>query len=309
MMRRADDVRAPRHETIHLAGRRVEYRVVLSKTARKLRVRVGPGGVEVVQPAGREDGEIEAFVRANGEWVVRQLDRVERLRRVRKPERISGGEIVFRGVPTAVRLETHPHRRGPNQVAHEAGQLIIVLGSSPTPPHKSLENWLRRQARAEIQSYLAEATRRLKCHPGKVYIMGQRTKWGNCSPTQNLSFNWRLILAPPFVLRYLVTHEAVHLAVPDHSALFWLTVQSLCPETERARQWLAANGHRLQIELATVCRPAPVSGHGPGEELDGQHLSHRRRAPRSPGVPASQSPLPSGSSALRSGLEGQENSC
>ena len=61
-------------------------------------------------------------------------------------------------------------------------------------------------------------------------FMGQRTKWGNCSPLQNLSFNWRLIMAPEAVLRYLVTHEAVHLAVPDHSQEFWLTVRSLCPK-------------------------------------------------------------------------------
>jgi Protein of unknown function DUF45 len=50
------------------------------------------------------------------------------------------------------------------------------------------------------------------------------------------SFNWRLVMAPDFVLHYIVTYEMVHLAVPDHSRKFWLTVQSLCPETERARQ-------------------------------------------------------------------------
>ena len=72
---------------------------------------------------------------------------------------------------------------------------------------------------------------------------------GNCSALGNLSFNWRLIMAPDFVLRYLVTHEAVHLAIPDHSQKFWLTVQSLCPETERARQWLVANAHRLLTPL------------------------------------------------------------
>jgi predicted metal-dependent hydrolase len=52
-------------------------------------------------------------------------------------------------------------------------------------------------------------------------------------------------MAPDYVLRYLVTHEAVHLAVPDHSQRFWLTVQSLCPETERARQWLCKSGKDL----------------------------------------------------------------
>lgn len=82
--------------------------------------------------------------------------------------------------------------------------------------------------------------------------MGQRTKWGNCPAGRNLSFNWRLIVAPDFVLRYLVTHEAVHLVVPDHSAKFWLTVQSLCPEAERAKQWIC----RHEAQLATDLRRA-----------------------------------------------------
>jgi hypothetical protein len=76
----------------------------------------------------------------------------------------------------------------------------------------------------------------------------------SCSARQNLSFNWQLILAPDFVLRYLVTHEAVHLDVPDHSARFWLTVQSLCPHTERAKQWLSANGTKLILEFDRAVR-------------------------------------------------------
>ena len=61
----------------------------------------------------------------------------------------------------------------------------------------------------------------------------------------NSPFKWRLIMAPGYVLRYLVAHEATHLAVPDHSRKFWLTVQSVCPETERAKQWLSRHGHKL----------------------------------------------------------------
>lgn len=72
--------------------------------------------------------------------------------------------------------------------------------------------------------------------PGRVYVMGQCSKWGNCSSHRNLSFNWRVILALDFVLRYLVAHEAVHLVVSDHSAKFWWTVQSICPDMERSKQ-------------------------------------------------------------------------
>ena len=73
----------------------------------------------------------------------------------------------------------------------------------------------------------------------------------------NLSFNWRLILAPDFVLRYFVTHETVHLVIPDHSAKFWLTVQSLCRETERAKQWLCSHQALLTIDLRGALDQAP----------------------------------------------------
>src|SRR5207237_6283827 len=98
--------------------------------------------------------------------------------------------------------------------------------------------------------HLSVITTRLRQKPRRVYVMGQRTKWGNCSAQRNLSFNWRLILAPDFVLRYLVTHETVHLAIADHSAKFWLTVQSLCPESERAKQWLVRHQAQLTVDLA-----------------------------------------------------------
>ena len=104
-----------------------------------------------------------------------------------------------------------------------------------------------------IEAELAAVTPRIGQQPARVYVMGQRTKWGNCSALRNLSFNWRLILAPEFVLRYLVTHEAVHLAVPDHSAKFWLTVQSLCPETEKAKRWLSSSGSDLAVDLEVAC--------------------------------------------------------
>lgn len=62
-------------------------------------------------------------------------------------------------------------------------------------------------------------------------------------------------MAPDYVLRYIVTHEMVHLAIPDHSQRFWLTVQSMCPNADRARQWLVANGHRLTVDLSELFSP------------------------------------------------------
>ena len=236
--------------SIHLAGRQVEYRLIRSKAAKRLRVRVGPAGVEVVQPAARKAGAVEAFLHANDQWIIAQLERIERLYPVRRPQINEGGEILYRGIPTPVQIMDHVHRQGPAKVIFEQDRLIIVRGrESPIAPAKTLENWLRKQARTAIEQHVAVVAGQLQRTPRTIYIMDQRTRWGSCSSRQNLSFNWRLIMAPEFVLEYLVTHEVVHLAIPDHSKRFWLTVQSLCPETERARQWLCAHGARLYVDF------------------------------------------------------------
>jgi predicted metal-dependent hydrolase len=242
----SDAVKASTAHRIHLGGRAIDYRIVRSKAARKLRVRVGPDGVEVVQPASRNGEEVSKFLSANSTWICDQLERAERVRHVRRTKSCSKGEILFRGELTRVRIETTGSRSAGNAVRLRDGEIVVSQGAgSRTPVWRSLENWLRRQARRTIDDYLGPISMRVGQRPTRVYVMSQRTKWGNCSSRRNLSFNWRLIFAPDYVIRYLVTHEMVHLVIPDHSAKFWLTVQSACRESERARQWLAANGRRL----------------------------------------------------------------
>jgi Predicted metal-dependent hydrolase len=246
-------MRASTQHQIELGGRRLDYRVVHVKAARKLRLRVGPHGLEVVKPAGRNGQEVSAFLGRHESWILAQLQRVERLRSVRTATRRPPDEILFRGKPTKVRVETTETRLRGNVVEHVDGIIVVQRGpASRTLPSRSLENWLRKQARAELELQLAAVATQLGQRPERIYVKGQRTKWGSCSARRNLSFNWRLILAPDFVLRYLVAHEVVHLAVPDHSARFWLTVQSLCRETEPAKQWLRANTQKLTTDLVEV---------------------------------------------------------
>jgi predicted metal-dependent hydrolase len=147
-------------------------------------------------------------------------------------------------------------KRSGNKVLFGGGKLVLQQGSNArTSLSRTLENWLRKQARQEINQLLTPIAARLKVAPRGIYVMGQRTKWGNCSAKKNLSFNWRLVLAPEFVLRYFISHEVVHLAVPDHSPRFWLTVQSICPEAQKAKQWLRTNTHRLFEDLEKLCEP------------------------------------------------------
>lgn len=241
-------------KTITIGGRKIEYRLRCSKAAQKLRVRIGLDGVEVIQPVGKDPQELDAFLETNRDWIVNQLERIDQIRSIRKPSNIKKGEMLFRGTIIPVLVESIARRKATNRVIFNNNTITIIRGStSNTPPATTLENWLRLQAKQAIADHLDILTQKLGSYPNKIYIMEQRTKWGNCSALQNLSFNWRLIMAPDFVLHYLVTHEVVHLAVPDHSKRFWLTVQSLCPKMDRAKQWLSANSEQLKVNIRQIC--------------------------------------------------------
>jgi predicted metal-dependent hydrolase len=103
-----------------------------------------------------------------------------------------------------------------------------------------------RVAVREVVSALVDVeAERLGVTYGRIRIADQRTRWGSCSPTGTLSFNWRLVLAPPEVLDYVVVHELCHLRVPNHSRRFWDLVGERRPGWREQRGWLREHGAEL----------------------------------------------------------------
>jgi len=76
-------------------------------------------------------------------------------------------------------------------------------------------------------------------------VRDQASRWGSCSTSGALSYSWRLILAPSFVLDYLAAHEVAHLVEMNHSPRFWKLLMRLSPDAKRAKAWLNANGADL----------------------------------------------------------------
>lgn len=81
----------------------------------------------------------------------------------------------------------------------------------------------------------------------RITIRDQKTRWGSCSAKGTLSFNWRLMLAPPAILDYVVVHELCHLTHMNHSAAFWQAVESVYPDYRTARKWLKDHGQELVL--------------------------------------------------------------
>lgn len=81
----------------------------------------------------------------------------------------------------------------------------------------------------------------------RITIRDQKTRWGSCSARGTLSFNWRLMLAPPAILDYVVVHELCHLTHMNHSTAFWQAVESVYPDYRSARKWLKEHGQELVL--------------------------------------------------------------
>ncbi|MBX6353099.1 MAG: M48 family metallopeptidase [Thermoflavifilum sp.] len=139
------------------------------------------------------------------------------------------------------------------------GQRLTVFspaGVSQADVDRRIAAWLRTQASALLRNRVADWAKRLQMNYGQVRIKDQRTRWGSCSNRGNLNFNWRLVMAPEFVLDYVVVHELCHLREWNHSPRFWSLVEQAFPAYRTARQWLREEGGPL---LALGLDPTPVS--------------------------------------------------
>jgi hypothetical protein len=216
-------------------------RVRRHRQARRYTLRIQSATREVVltiPPRGTLKDARE-FAQKHGGWIAARLGRL--------PEAApfaDGTVVPFRGV--AHRIVHRRGRRGTvwTETNADDAPLLCVAGDAPHIDRR-ISDFLRREARRDLEAASLRFASELGVSIKRVAVRDQSSRWGSCSTTGSLSFSWRLILAPGFVLNYLAAHEVAHLLEMNHSARFWRLVQRLCPDHERAKIWLDVHGTDL----------------------------------------------------------------
>jgi hypothetical protein len=147
-------------------------------------------------------------------------------------------------------------------------------------------DWMKRQANLDLNARVAVHADRLDLTPARIVVRDQTTRWGSCSTSGALSFSWRLVLAPPFVLDYLAAHEVAHLGHMNHGPRFWNLVERTMPRHEEARTWLRKHGASLHRYGAEGMLP---STNGPAQAVS---KAYRRKECRACGGRAARSSSP-----------------
>ncbi len=233
------------YEAVTLAGRTIPYTLTISHRARQPRLIVAPGtGLRVVTPLGYDRNHLLAFILRRQGWILKHLDRFAALPPGPAADAPLPERITFLGTPRAVRVTVAPGKRA--IVVHDAGAFTITVPEAGAA-RTALEAWLRAAARFAIAAQVAAHAAAMGVSYGHVAIRDQKTRWGSCSRAGNLNFNWRLTLAPPAVLEYVVVHELAHRVEMNHSARFWRIVAQYCPAYGAHRLWLRTHGAELRF--------------------------------------------------------------
>jgi len=231
----------PSFLTVAFDGEIYEVRVRRHARARRYTLRIHAATREVVlsMPPRGSLREANVFAQKHGAWIA------ARLRRLPRPQPFAHGAVVpLRGIDH--RIE---HRRGVRgtvwvECGDDGAQLLCVAGEAAHVARRVCD-YLKREAKKELERASRAAAAALGVSLTRVSIRDQSSRWGSCSTTGVLSYSWRLILAPPFVLDYLAAHEAAHLVEMNHSRRFWRLVERINPDVGRAKAWLDAHGGDL----------------------------------------------------------------
>jgi predicted metal-dependent hydrolase len=225
-------------------------RVQRHRQARRYTLRIHSATHEVVLtvPPRGSMREGKAFAQKHSGWIA------ARLARLPEPVPFADGVVIpIRGEP-----HTIVHMRGARgtvwaEIGDDGSRSLCVAGEAAHLPRR-LRDYLKREAKADLEVASKKAAAKLGVKVKRVSIRDQASRWGSCSTTGVLSYSWRLIMAPPFVLDYLAAHEVAHLIEMNHSRRFWRVVASICPQLQKSKIWLDINGPDLH-RYGLVAKP------------------------------------------------------
>jgi predicted metal-dependent hydrolase len=211
------------------------------RRARRYTLRIHPTDREAILTMPPRGTIIEAkeFAQLHGGWIAARLGRLP------KAAPFQAGTVVpLRGVPHRI-----VHRAGQRGTAwtdiRDSGEKILCVAGGADFTERRVHDYLKREARKDLHKASLEYAEELGVRVKRVSIRDQSSRWGSCTSAGSLSFSWRLILAPPYVLDYLAAHEVAHLVEMNHSPRFWRVVARICPSVERAKNWLDTYGNDL----------------------------------------------------------------
>lgn len=226
--------------SLQVFDKTIDYDIRRSEDATQPRIDVDIHDVTVVLPV-ESDVDPQELVDDNARWILKKWRKYEDHREQAPSRSFEPGEpFPYCGSDLEIEVRDIDESR----VTMDAFVLSAdVVDDSSI--QDTLEDLYRHEARDYLQDRIDYYATEMDVDPGRLELRNQRTRWASCSVQRTLSFNWRLIMAPPDVIDYVVIHELAHLRERNHTHRFWQLVEQYDQEYEHHVEWLKENGVQL----------------------------------------------------------------
>ena len=198
------------------------------------------GTLTVRAPMRMKEADIQRFIETKKSWIKRKQAQTREEAVI--PRQFMDGE-TFWYLGQEVPLRIVPG----GEPALVMDGFFKLAESARAQAQSVFEAWYKKQARALLTERVEFFAQAQGLKVKKIRISSARTRWGSCSAKGTLSFTWRLVMAPPDVIDYVVVHELCHLKELNHSKAFWAQVEKILPDYKQRRKWLKVSGAKLHL--------------------------------------------------------------
>ena len=207
------------------------------------------GKVTISCPLKTSDEAVRRLVKEKSAWIIKKLNEIDNRPKQQQHSFLNGECFMLFGKKFLLRVVPTNDSARANTVHLMESEQIIEVYCTPDAHNKSVREsllkWYIGQLDCVINNRFEYFSKLLQVSPKKVYLKELKSCWGSCSSKGNVSINWRLVMAPPHILDYVVVHELCHMREMNHSERFWKWVASVYPDYKQARAWLKKNSRML----------------------------------------------------------------
>lgn len=209
---------------------------IVRRKVKYARIEIKPDGqVQFIAPPSYSDERIREFYLAKRSWIEKTQAKI-----LAQKSNIPRNRLRIFGEFYEVVID-----ESENSVAIDHVDKIIRTKHDLLGDSALREQLLRGLAVTVLKDRTQHLATRHNLKYGKIAVRSQKSKWGSCSHDNNISLNWRLIMAPPSVIEYLICHELAHTVHHNHGGEFWRLVQRICPDYLISEQWLKDHEREL----------------------------------------------------------------
>ena len=208
-------------------------------------IQVKDGLVEVRAPFKIEQKEIDSFILQKNSWINKKLSLQKSIKKPTTKKFKNEENFQFLGKNLKLKITISENKKS---YIDDKFIYLVLKNNKENFKEKikeKLEIFFRETAKDIFKNKTLDEAKKIRVTPKKIIVRSYKRRWGSCSYKKDISYNWKLIMAPEKIIHYVVIHELCHLIHFNHSRDFWKSVGKILPDYKSSKEWLKLNQHLL----------------------------------------------------------------